>query len=467
MKRILITGFATLAVLLPIATNARTTEDLQLQLNALMEQVARMQAQANQSSSANSIVSNSMNGANGDCQFTRNLFIGLSGQDVRCLQGYLIEEGFLKVSATGFFGRATLTAVQGWQRENGISSVGNFGQLSRAKYAKLIADYSSGSGDDTAGVPTQQAPTTPSTSFVPNPTASTLTADQIRVTSPSNTTVNVGALIKITYVVGPNIVAGNPAVIERLVVKANTDVMDSSFTPVTQSAGTYSFEWIPDEPGTYQALLKISLNGAQYTARSGVVTAVGANSSKASGDTTAPTSTSVPATPTVSLQASPTSIGLVQNSTLSWTTSNANRCILQYGSSEENVSVNGPKTISPTQTTSYRLWCVNDPGTGKDGPSAEKTISVSVASPSCTLTTDKSSYQYGETIRFSWTSQNATYATFWQDNSGKDHLELQSDKLSASGSTTATANVTGNPSATLLIYNYNGNSSCSVTFPVN
>ena len=68
---------------------------------------------------------------------------------------------------------------------------------------------------------------------------------------------------------------------------------------------------------------------------------------------------------------------------------------------------------------------------------------------------------------FSWTSQNATYATFWQDNSGKDHLTLPGDKNGTSGSVNVTANVTGNPSATLLIYNYYGNSSCSVTIPVN
>ncbi len=174
-----------------------------------------------------------------------------------------------------------------------------------------------------------------------------------------------------------------------------------------------------------------------------------------------------PLSPTVSFQASPTTVGAERKSKLSWSTTNVNRCVLQYGSSEKNVGINGSKVVSPSQTTSYRLWCVNDPGTGYDGPSAEKTISVSVASPSCSLTTNKSSYQLGEDIVFSWTSKNATYSTFQQDTSGRDHLYFSGDKNDTNGSYSTTANVYGNPSATLLIYNYYGNSSCSVTVPVN
>lgn len=172
-------------------------------------------------------------------------------------------------------------------------------------------------------------------------------------------------------------------------------------------------------------------------------------------------------TPAIIFNASPSTIGAVQNSTLSWSTSNANRCVLQYGSTEENVSVSGSKVVSPSQTTSYKLVCINDPGNGKDGPNAKQTAIVSVASPSCSLTTNKSSYQYGETITFSWSSQNATYAMFQRDTSGKDHLNLSYEKLGTSGSYPVNATVTGNPSVTLLVYNHYGNSSCDVTIPVN
>ncbi len=166
MKKILIAGFATLTLLLPVAAGAQTTADLQLQLSALIAQLAKMQSQAGTQVNVQANASVSANATtNGNCQFTRNLFTGLFGQDVRCLQGYLIEEGFLKVSATGYFGTATRTAVMNWQRENGVTAVGNFGTVSRATYARLVANAGNGSGDDTAANPTPApAPITASVS---------------------------------------------------------------------------------------------------------------------------------------------------------------------------------------------------------------------------------------------------------------------------------------------------------------
>lgn len=173
-------------------------------------------------------------------------------------------------------------------------------------------------------------------------------------------------------------------------------------------------------------------------------------------------------TPTIVFNAYPSTIATGQSATLYWNTANAQRCVLQYGSSEENISLNGSKTVSPSQTTSYKIWCANDPGNGKDGPSAQKyvTVTVSATAPTCSLTTDKKSYKLGETITFSWTSQNATYGAWQQNTYGKDNLKMPGDKLSVSGSQMVTANVTGNPSATLLIYGYGGSNSCTATVSV-
>ena len=263
-------------------------------------------------------------------------------------------------------------------------------------------------------------------------------------------------------------------------------------------------------------------------------------------------------TPVISFSSSPTSVSSGQSSALSWKVTNANRCVLFSGITQESVLVNGSKTVYPTQTTSYRLWCVNDPGTGKDGPSAEKTISVTVnnpvasasidqnsltsssgmptisgyaynvtqpfgvsisnnggkvwasgniavnnnrwsttvnqtlsagtyqvqvysnnilvtngtltitsPAPTCSLYSNKSSYTLGETITYSWTSQNATYASFQQDTSGKDHLWLPGDKLPANGSQQVTASVIGNPPVTLLVGGVNnGIGYCSKTVNV-
>ncbi len=82
--------------------------------------------------------------------------------------------------------------------------------------------------------------------------------------------------------------------------------------------------------------------------------------------------------PVIVFSSYPSAIKAGQTSTLYWNTLNARRCILQYDSTEEIISLTGSKVIVPTKTTNYKIWCANDTGGGKDGPSAEKTTSVVV-----------------------------------------------------------------------------------------
>lgn len=80
------------------------------------------------------------------CDFSRNLDVGVDGEDVRCLQRYLNGAGFT-IAATGpgapggetsLFRELTRQAVARWQAANGLSPAsGFFGPLSRAKYAAL------------------------------------------------------------------------------------------------------------------------------------------------------------------------------------------------------------------------------------------------------------------------------------------------------------------------------------------
>ena len=99
-------------------------------------------------------------------------------------------------------------------------------------------------------------------------------------------------------------------------------------------------------------------------------------------------------------------------------------------------------------------------------PTASSGSQTATTAPSCSLTSDKASYSLGGTITFSWTSKNATYAAWQPDTSGKDFLNLPGDKLSANGSQTVTANVVGNPSATLLVGSTNGTATCTDTVNV-
>lgn len=57
--------------------------------------------------------------------------------DVISLQNYLYSKGYLTVSPTGYFGRLTDLAVKKFQSENGISTVGIVGPITRAKIFEL------------------------------------------------------------------------------------------------------------------------------------------------------------------------------------------------------------------------------------------------------------------------------------------------------------------------------------------
>ncbi len=57
--------------------------------------------------------------------------IGQSNPDVVALQKRLIKDGFLKGSATGYFGPATKAAVMAYQTKHGLSPLGVIGPSTR------------------------------------------------------------------------------------------------------------------------------------------------------------------------------------------------------------------------------------------------------------------------------------------------------------------------------------------------
>jgi len=118
-------------------------------------------------------------------------------------------------------------------------------------------------------------------------------------------------------------------------------------------------------------------------------------------------------------------------------------------------------------TTPINTSITPDTTTHRSSGGVSSRTTSRVTLPSCTLTTNKASYNLNDTITYSWTSNNATYAAWKQeDDSGKDHLDLPGDKLDTSGSNEVTARVIGSPSATLIIYNTSGNATCSKTVTV-
>ncbi|MBZ5522697.1 MAG: flagellar motor protein MotB [Acidobacteriia bacterium] len=80
-----------------------------------------------------------------------------------------------------------------------------------------------------------------------------------------------------------------------------------------------------------------------------------------------------PKAATATISVSPTSIQRGQSATLTWSTENAKTVTLQGAT----VAASGSQTVSPTQSTDYRLAAQGDPGT----PEATGTARLTVTEP--------------------------------------------------------------------------------------
>lgn len=125
-----------LMMLAPGVAQGATIAELQAQIAALLAQVQTLQAQLTALGGGTAAAA---------CTFTRNLYPGVSGDDVKCLQQYLNSAGN-QVAASGpgsvgnettYYGTLTTAAVSAWQAANGVvcgAYCGYFGPLSQAKY---------------------------------------------------------------------------------------------------------------------------------------------------------------------------------------------------------------------------------------------------------------------------------------------------------------------------------------------
>lgn len=111
-----------------------------------------------------------------------------------------------------------------------------------------------------------------------------------------------------------------------------------------------------------------------------------------------------PTAPTVTLVATPPSITQGQNSTLSWTSTNATSCSAPWTTA---TSTSGSLVVSPATTTAYSIGCTN----GVASATSTATITV-VASSTPTVTASLSAnpttVTAGQGSTLSWSSTNAT-----------------------------------------------------------
>lgn len=135
--------------------HAATQAELQAQIQALLAQIASLQAQIGGSKT-------------GSCSvFTRDLTLGVQGNEVTSLQQFLIAQGHtIPAGATGYFGGQTQQALTKFQVAQGISpAVGYFGPVTRAKAQNLCT------------LVVTPAPTTPTTPTTPTNDETTLSGE--------------------------------------------------------------------------------------------------------------------------------------------------------------------------------------------------------------------------------------------------------------------------------------------------
>ena len=140
IKKTIITATVALTMVAMIAptVGAATISDLQAQINALMAQLQAMQG---------TTTTGSVPAACVGVTFTRNLTVGSTGQDVKCFQVLLNNNGY-QVAASGagspgnetmYFGMRTLAALRTWQVAQGWTPANQVGPLSRAKFNAMLA----------------------------------------------------------------------------------------------------------------------------------------------------------------------------------------------------------------------------------------------------------------------------------------------------------------------------------------
>ena len=138
IKRTIITTLVALtlvAVVAPVSAQTPTVAQLMAQLAQLQSQLATLQGGSTATVSTGT-------GACAGVTFTRNLTVGATGSDVKCLQSILNQSASTQVSATGAgsrgmetttFGPKTLVAVKKFQAANGLTPANQVGPMTRAK----------------------------------------------------------------------------------------------------------------------------------------------------------------------------------------------------------------------------------------------------------------------------------------------------------------------------------------------
>ncbi|MDY6792122.1 MAG: Ig-like domain-containing protein [Thermodesulfobacteriota bacterium] len=104
--------------------------------------------------------------------------------------------------------------------------------------------------------------------------------------------------------------------------------------------------------------------------------------------------------PTVEITAGPTAILTDESSTLTWTSTYADTCVIEPGIG--SVALNGSYIVSPTETTTYTITATNPGGAA----TASATVTVNVP-PAVSFSASPATIAQGGSATLSWSSENA------------------------------------------------------------
>ena len=202
------TSLSLVVMLLPVLpAQAATAEELQAQIAALQQQLATLQAQLSQMQSGSSSESSTATNVPAACvgvTFDRNLTVGMTGADVKCLQTLLNQDADTQLADSGpgspgnettYFGSITKSGVIKFQEkyaseilaQYGLTAgTGYVGPSTRAKLNSLLSAGTSNNGNESNQNQNQnqnQTSTTPTSAGLSvtlasdNPASATLIAD--------------------------------------------------------------------------------------------------------------------------------------------------------------------------------------------------------------------------------------------------------------------------------------------------
>jgi hypothetical protein len=93
-------------------------------------------------------------------------------------------------------------------------------------------------------------------------------------------------------------------------------------------------------------------------------------------------------------------------------------------------------------------------------------VEAPATGPTCTITTEKELYSFGDKLRIMWTSERAVRVTFVSGRAAVAEIPL-AGTFAPQGETTVTANISGTPLITLVAYAEDGASAtCTKTITV-